>query len=57
MEGDLPISTSLTIALLIVAGTRLRTNTHAIADFDACRHVLADTYGLADDFVADADGI
>ena len=57
MEGNLPISTSLTIALLIVAGTRLRTNAHAIADFDASRHVLADTYGLADDFVADADGI
>lgn len=40
-----------------MTSTRLSADANAIADLDTRRNILADSHGLADDLVADADGI
>ena len=54
---DSPICACLTIAILIVAGARLRTYANAISDLDTSRYILAHFNSLANDLVADADRV
>lgn len=45
------------LAVGLEARRVLRANAHAVADLNALFHLAADAHGLADDFMADADGV
>jgi hypothetical protein len=53
---SIPISTRLTVALLVQARTRLRANTNAVADLDIL-NFRPDLHGLANDLVTHAHGV
>lgn len=57
LTHHLPVRTSFTISILVMAGARLSTNANAVAYFDASGNIFAYSNGLTNDFMTNTDGI